>query len=215
MTTPEPMAQGSDEWRLARAGSLGASQVHGALVKLKTGGWGAERANIAAALVCERLTGLPSPNYVNAAMQHGIDSEALARDSYAHRFGVEVVQTSLYRHPEIAWTHASPDGMIGADGLVEIKAPLTSTHLDTLITGNFPVRYITQCQWQMACTGRQWTDLVSFDNRLPPAMQLFVKRVDRDDALILNLEHEVSAFLAEIDETVATLRARYEAREAA
>jgi hypothetical protein len=104
---------------------------------------------------------------------------------------------------------------VGSAGLVEIKAPLTATHLDTLITDAVPGKYLTQMAWQMACCGRDWCDFVSFDPRLPPSMQLFAKRVERDDALILSLESEVSAFLAEIDETVATLRAKYERAEAA
>jgi hypothetical protein len=142
-------------------------------------------------------------------MRWGTEQEPFARQAYCERFGCEVYETSFVDHPEIAMAGASPDGLVGNDGLVEIKAPQTATHLDTLLGGVIPDRYVVQMQWQMACTGREWCDFVSFDPRLPPAMRLYVERVPRDVSRILELESEVAAFLREIDVKLCALRGRY------
>jgi predicted phage-related endonuclease len=105
-------------------------------------------------------------------------------------------------HPTIEAAGASPDGLVGALGLIEIKCPNTATHLETLRTKKVPTKYNIQMQWQMASTGRKWCDFVSFDNRLPEHLQLFFARVKRDDAFIAELEQEVSKFIKELDATV-------------
>lgn len=208
------LIQGSPQWLAARCGSLGASQVHEALAKTKTG-WGAGRANTLATLVVERLTGCPAPTFTNDAMRWGTETEPQARDAYSFHADVDVVEVGLVRHPTIERTHASPDGMIGADGLLEIKCPTSSTHKDTLLGASIAGKYITQVQWQLACTGRAWCDWVSFDPRFPGEMQLFVQRIQRDEALIAELEREVSTFLAEVAAQVEQLQSRYGRREAA
>ena len=103
-------------------------------------------------------------------------------------------------HPTIANSGASPDGLIGEDGLIEIKCPNTSTHIETLLGGSIPAKYMIQMQWQMACTGRAWCDFVSFDPRMPEEMRLFVRRMERNDEWIVELEKEVAKFLEELDE---------------
>jgi predicted phage-related endonuclease len=100
---------------------------------------------------------------------------------------------------------ASPDGLVGDDGLIEIKCPLTATHIETLLGQAPPSRYLAQMQWQMAVSGRAWCDFVSYDPRLPHSMRLFVRRIGRDDRLIAELEREVVRFLAEIDAVIAKL----------
>ena len=202
------IVQGSPEWLAARAGSLGASQVADAIAKTKTG-WGASRANIRARIVAERLTGQPMETFTNAAMVWGTEQEDNARTAYSFLHGHTVTQMGIALHPTINGTHASPDGLIGDDGLVEIKPPQTATHIETLKNQTIPARYVTQMDWQMACTGRRWCDFVSFDPRLPEEMQLFVKRHHRDDARIAELESLVTEFLAEVDADVAALTAIY------
>lgn len=202
------IAQGSPEWFAIRCGKVTASRVADVIAKTKTG-YGASRANYAAELIAERLTQTTAPSFTNAAMQWGTDQEPHARASYCFLRDVDVEEIAFVDHPEIAMSGASPDGLVGPEGLVEIKCPNTATHLDTLLSETVPAKYVTQMQWQMACTGRAWCDFASFDPRLPPSMQLFVKRVDRDASLILDLETEVSAFLAEIDAKVAALTERY------
>jgi len=202
------IVQGSEAWFAARCGRVTASRVADVVARTKTG-WGASRANYAGELIAERLTGCTAPSFTNAAMQHGVDQEPVARAAYEARTGVTVDLVGFVDHPEIAMSGASPDGLIGDDGLIEIKCPNTATHLDTLLSETVPGKYVTQMQWQLASTGRAWCDFVSFDPRLPPNMALFVCRIERDVSLILELESEVAAFLAEIDAKVEALTERY------
>jgi putative phage-type endonuclease len=201
--------QGSEEWLLARCGKATASRMGDLMAKTKSG-WGASRANYAAELIAERLTGKPAEKYTNGAMQWGSAHEAEARALYEFLHDCEVRTVGLVTHPRIENSLASPDGLVGHDGLVEIKCPNTATHIATLLGGGIDSRYLLQMQWQMCCTGRAFCDFVSYDPRLPAAMQIHVTRVKRDDELIDSLELAVSAFLAEIDETVDKLRARYQ-----
>lgn len=206
--------QNSAEWLAARCGSLGASSIADMVAKTRTG-WGASRFNLAAKLVCERLTGTPQESYTNAAMQWGHDTEPQARAMYEFMRDVAVQQVGLVLHPSISKSHASPDGLVGDDGLIEIKCPNTATHIETLLSEDVEGKYVKQMQWQMACCGRAWCDFVSFDPRLPAEMQMFVQRVPRDDEFIAELEREARLFLAEIDKTIATLSDKYLSREAA
>jgi hypothetical protein len=201
------LLQGTEAWRMARCGSLGASEVHEALARTKSG-WGASRANIRARMIAERLTGIPQESYTNSAMQWGIDHEADARRAYAFFRDAEVAEVGLIRHPTIVWTHASPDGLIGDDGGLELKCPNTATHIETLTSKSFGGKYITQCEWAMACSGRQWWDLCSFDPRMPGDLQLFVQRIHRDEKRIKALEDDVTEFLAEVSETIDALTAK-------
>ena len=206
----DEIIQGSDEWKALRCGKVTASRVADVIAKTKTG-WGASRFNYAAELIAERLTGVAAEGFTNAAMQWGTDQEPSARMAYEFMQDVTVEQIAFVAHPSIADAGASPDGLVGESGLVEIKCPNTATHIDTLIKQEIPARYITQMMWQMACTGRKWCDFVSYDPRLPESMQLFVKRIERDDKLIAELENEVSIFLdTEVSTKVGALRQLYE-----
>lgn len=206
--------QGTDEWKTIRLGKVTASRVADVVARTKTG-WGASRAGYAAQLVVERLTGSAAESYSNAAMQWGNDHEQEARDAYAFFRDVDVAEIGFVHHPTIPMSGASPDGLVGNDGLVEIKCPTSATHIETLLGGSVPTKYLTQMQWQMQCTGRTWCDFVSFDPRLPPEMRLFVRKVERDHARIAELEDAVAGFLAEVDATVAELTRLYQQKEAA
>lgn len=198
------MEQKSEEWFKARLGKVTASRVADVLAKTKTG-YSASRDNYMAQLVVERLTNTQAESFTNAAMQWGTDQEPFARAAYEVAQNVMVEETGLVDHPTIPMAGASPDGLIGEDGLVEIKCPNTATHIDTLLTQTVPAKYITQMQFQMACTGRQWCDFVSFDPRMPAKAQLFVKRVMRDEAFIKEIETEIKKFLAEVTAKVEQL----------
>lgn len=200
--------QGSAKWHAIRLGKVTASRVADVVAKTKTG-WGASRANYMAELVAERLTGEAAASFTNAAMQWGTDKEPDARAAYEFRTDATVTEIGFAPHPTIAMSGASPDGLVGEDGLVEIKCPNTASHIDTLLGRTVPAKYITQMQWQMACTGRQWCDFVSFDPRLPESMRLFVRRVQRDDATVKDLERNVVEFLAEIEQKVSELTKLY------
>lgn len=205
MNTMSDLVQGTEAWRRARLGRVTASRMADMMAKTKTG-WGASRANYMAQLICERLTGVPAESYTNAAMQWGIETEPAARAEYEFFRDVEVIEVGFVRHPKIEMAGASPDGLVGDDGLIEIKAPLSATHIETLLSGGVPGKYVMQVQFQLACTGRAWCDFVSFDPRMPEDLRLFVRRVERDDAMIADLEKEVEVFLAELAEKEAKLR---------
>ena len=202
------MDQRSEQWFAARVGRVTASRVADLMARTKTG-WGASRANYMAELIAERLTGQPAERFVNAAMAHGTATEPEARNYYAFMTDNAVEEVGFVEHPAIAMTGASPDGLIGDDGLIEIKCPNTASHIDTLLGQAVPGKYITQMQWQMACTGRAWCDFASFDPRLPEPMRMFVRRIERDDKLIMELETEVARFLAELDANVTALTTLY------
>jgi putative phage-type endonuclease len=207
------MEQGSAEWLAARCGKVTASRVADVIAKTKTG-YGASRANYMAELIAERLTGEPAEKFSNAAMAWGTEKEPEARSYYEFLTDAVVEQIALVPHPTLEMSAASPDGLVGADGLIEIKCPNTSTHIDTLLGQTVPAKYVTQMQWQMSCTGRKWCDFASYDPRLPESMRIFIQRVERDDEYIGWLETEVTAFLAELDDKVEALRTLYERRAA-
>lgn len=206
--------QGSPEWFAARCGRVTASRVADIIAKTKSGP-SALRANYLAELVAERLTGNVAQGFTNDAMRWGTEQEPAARLAYEFREEVEVEQVGFVIHPNIDQSGASPDGLVGSMGLVEIKCPNTSTHIDTLLSQTIPAKYTTQMQWQMACTGRAWCDFVSFDPRMPADMRLFVRRQRRDDDLIAELEGEVIGFLADLDDKVSRLIAMHRQDEAA
>lgn len=198
------MEQRTTEWHTARLGKVTASRVADVIAKTKTG-YGASRANLMADLIVERLTGQPASTFSNAHMEWGTEQEPHARAAYSARTGELVEEVGFVDHPSVANSGASPDGLVGDDGLVEFKCPATATHLDTLLAGEVPSKYIAQMQWQMACTGRKWCDFCSYDPRLPEHLRMFVKRVPRDDEYIKTLETEVTKFLAELDEKLKQL----------
>jgi putative phage-type endonuclease len=199
------LVQGSPEWITARLGSLGASQVHEAVTKLKSGGYVAMRADVCATLLLERLTGTSVDKRITDAMAWGTQYEPEARAAYEFWSDVTVEPVGLIPHPTIKNTHASPDGLVGEDGLLECKCPNSSTHLETLLTKKVPAKYCTQMQWQLACSGRKWCDYISWDCRFPAEHRTFIARVERDDERIAELEKEVVLFLREVEEKLAQL----------
>jgi putative phage-type endonuclease len=202
--------QGSPEWLQDRCGRVTASRIADLMARTKTG-WGASRANYASQLICERLTGCVQPSFTNAAMIHGTETEPEARRAYEFFVDRDVQQVGFIPHPSITMAGASPDGLVGDDGLLELKCPNSATHIETLLLGQIPDKYVKQMQFQMACTGRQWCDFASYDNRLPERMRLFVQRVNRSTPLINEIEEEVAAFIREIDAAVEQLRAKFDA----
>ena len=200
----EQIEQRSEEWFAARLGKVTASKVADVMAKTKTG-YSATRETYMTQLVCERLSGQKAESFTNAAIQHGIDTEPLARSAYEAYADVMVEEVGFVPHPKITMAGASPDGLVGLFGMLEIKAPQTNTHIDTLLTEVIPTKYYAQMQWQMVCAQRQWCDFVSFDPRIRQDLQLFVKRVEFDAPYVAMLEEEVIKFLKEVDEKVNKL----------
>jgi len=196
--------QGSEEWFLQRLGKATASRIADILAKTKTG-YSTSRENYCVELALERITGRRQESYANDAMKWGTETEPLARAAYEALTGAIVDEVGMIAHPTIAMAGASPDGLIDADGLIEIKCPNSATHMKTLLSGKPDTKYITQMTWQMACTDRKYCEFVSFDPRFPTHLQLFVKRIERDEKAVEEMEAEVSKFLYEVDAMVQQL----------
>lgn len=196
--------QGSEAWAEARCGLVTASRCADVIATIKKGE-AASRRNYRTELVVEILTGLPAPRFVSLEMQWGIDQEPFARAAYELDRDLLVETCGFVLHPDIARFGASPDGLVGCDGLIQIKCPNTSTHLSWMLGGVVPVEHAPQMLAEMACTGRAWCDFVSFDPRLPRHLQLFIRRFMRDDNLIATLETEVVHFNAEIESVLSSL----------
>jgi len=207
------MEQRSPEWFAARLGKVTASKVADVIAKTKTG-YSASRDNYMAQLVCERMTGTQGESYTNAAMQWGTDQEPLARAAYEAIKDVLVAETGFVIHPRITEAGASPDGLVDYNGLIEIKCPNTATHIETVLLQKVPGKYITQMQWQMACTERDWCDFVSFDPRMPEGLQLFIKRVEFDSIYVKMLEYEIQEFLDELETKIKNLNERKNGKSA-
>ncbi len=181
--------QRSEEWQKQRCGKFTASRIKNINAKEKKGK--ALNATLTEILT-ERLTGKVKNNFTSQAMQWGIDNEPHAIIAYENETGEFVVGTGFTPHPTIAMSGASPDGLVGDDGLIEVKCPTSETHTNTLITAEIPSEYIPQITWQLACTGRKWCDFVSYDPRMQdPNLQLKIIRVHADDLEIEELEEEV------------------------
>ena len=197
------MPQGSSEWLAARAGKVKASRINDVMASKTTAAYRDYRAQI----VAEILTGQPQEcGFTNAAMQWGTEQEKFARAEYELACDWTVDEIGIVLHPTIERGAASPYGLVSTNGLVEIKCPKTATHLQTLIDKKQPRQYENQMLWQMACTGREWCDFVSYDPRLPDDLQLFVHRFDRDDKRIAEIEAAVTQFLSEVDEMIDNIR---------
>jgi putative phage-type endonuclease len=197
------MPQGSPEWLAARAGKVTASKINELMAAKNTAAYKDYRAQI----VAEILTGQPQESgFTNAAMQWGTEQEKFARAEYEMACDWTVDEIGIVLHPTIERGAASPDGLVSTNGLVEIKCPKTATHLQTLIDKKQPRQYENQMLWQMACTGREWVDFVSYDPRLPEDLQLFVHRFDRDDKRIEEIEAAVTQFLSEVDQMIDNIR---------
>jgi len=207
LTIHDNIEQGTDQWHDVRRGIITASAV-GKLVTAKTikPAENDYSRDLTRVLAAERITGFTEPTFISSDMWRGIDDEPIARAKYAEHYA-PVVEAGFLTEDKWGFTIGySPDGLVGDDGLIEIKCPSTATMIETLLTETVPGKYITQMQWQMACTGRAWCDFVCFDPRMPEGLQLYIKRVDRDDAYIADLASEIRKFLAEVEAKVSALQ---------
>lgn len=203
------MQQREEDWFRARLGRLTASRMADVLAKTKTG-YSASRDNYSMELALERITGTRQECFVSQAMQWGTDTEPEARTAYEMRTGVLVQEVGFVPHPQIDMAGASPDGLIGSDGLLEIKCPDSKQHFAYLLGKTAPKKYQPQMLWQLACTGRAWCDFASYDPRMPEGLQLFVVRfmptaeeLDAVESEARKFLDEVAAIVQEIEELKA------------
>lgn len=195
--------QGTSEWLQIRCGKVTASKIGHVLAKKDT----QKYRDYLTVIVLETLTGKPCQEGFNSKdMEWGTEQEPFARIAYEMKSGNMVQQVGFIQHPEIERAGASPDGLIDEDGMVEIKCPKSSTHLDTIITGKIPNEYQNQMLWQMECSGRKWVDYVSFDPRCPNRLQLFIKRFERDDERNEAIKKAVKEILNQVDEMIIKLK---------
>jgi putative phage-type endonuclease len=195
--------QGTPEWFARRLGKLTASRMADASMKKET----ASRRNYLAQLVAERLSGEPGESFTNASMQWGMDNEPLARAEYEILRGIDLEQIAFVDHPTIEWCGASPDGLVDDRGLVEIKCPNTATHIDYMLGQKPPAKHVPQMLLQLACTGRQWCDFISYDPRLPDDYRLFVVRFEPTADELQSTETTALEFLQDVAVTINQLRA--------
>jgi putative phage-type endonuclease len=195
--------QGSEEWFAARAGKVTASRIADVLAKGRAGAPSATRAAYMGELVAETLTGQPCNAFQgNADTERGNELEPDARSLYELHTGALVDTCGLVIHPRIERSGASPDGLAG-DGLLEIKCPRIHTHLEYLLAGEPPLKYVPQMAWQAACAERPWVDFVSYCPQMPEDLRLFVVRYEPSITYLREIEGAVIEFLAELDEKLA------------
>jgi putative phage-type endonuclease len=183
--------QNSADWVWARTGRITASRICDMMATLKRGGEAASRRDYRAQLVAERLTGRAEEHYVSKEMQFGAEQEPFARTAYEIKTETIVDQVGFIFHPRLDFTGASPDGLIGQDGGLELKCPKTTTHLAYIMAGTVPKEYQDQMLWNMACAEREWWDFVSYDSRLPEKLRIFIVRMPRNEARISEIEREI------------------------
>lgn len=199
--------QGTQTWRDERSGRVTASRISDVMAKpMKGRAESSTRRNYRAQLICEILSGKPvEDQFVSWDMKRAIELEPLARAEYELARDAIVHTAGFIPHPRIARAGASPDGLIDPGGMVQFKVPKTATHLDWLMAKVVPTEHKDQMFFEMACTGRQWSDFVSYERNLPAHLQLFVVRLNRDEVAIAEIENEVIRFSAEIDEIISKL----------
>ena len=207
------MEQGTAEWREARCGKVTASHIGDVMARTKTG-WGAARKHYLNKLVAERITGQPSAQKSVASLDRRLEMEPEARIAYEFYTDNEVTEVGFIDHPTIPNAGASPDGLIGDDGGLEIKCCDSAQHLEMLTTGIVDPDYLKQCYFGMACTGRKWWDFESFDPLMPEEMKVYVKRIPRDETKIAEIESAVIQFLSEVDLRVEQVMAAMKGKSA-
>lgn len=205
--------QQTPEWIRMRIGMATASRVKDIVKRLSRASNGKKAGDYAQChedylweLVAERLTGRAADHYVTPYMEEGTENEPLAKAAYEVQFDVSLENGGFAVHDRIKWFGASPDALVGTDGLIECKCLKTVNHLEILRTGQIPEEHLAQMLAEMSCADRQWCDFISFDPRVPKPLQLFVRRMHRDETLVAQMETEVEAFLAEVEEAIEKLK---------
>ena len=205
------ISQGSDEWFAARLGKASGSRVADIMAEGRGGAPSATRKNYMMQLLCERLSGTRVETFQSAQMRRGNELEPVARFAYEMQATESVTEASFILHPTIENFGASPDGLVGNVGLLEIKCPNTAQHVAVIQSGKHDPQYEWQMLAQMAVTGRDWVDFVSYDDRLPPPLDYVRYRFERDSKRIIGMEAAIVEFLQELDALEKDMRERMSA----
>lgn len=185
--------QGSEEWFEARLGFVTASNFHKVLNK-KTG-----RGLYMRKVAAEKLTGCREESYKNEVMEYGTETEQEARKYYETANDCKIEQVGFVTKDE--WIGGSPDGFIGEEGIIEIKCPLASTHIEHILSNKMPMKHIPQVQGLLWVTGRKWCDFVSFDPKVL-SKPMFCLRIEQDKTYFKTLAGEVGLFVGELKEMI-------------
>lgn len=202
-----PGEQGSAAWLMERVGKVTASNFKHVMDVLKNGNPSAKRQQYLLDIVIERLTGKPTEHYMTDPMMRGVEMEPFARMRYEAESGNLVTESGFIHHHELAFVGGSPDGLVGDDGMIEIKCPTTRTHIEQWLSGE--CEHLPQIQGLLWITGRAWCDFISYDERLPQErLQYCCKRIMRDDTYIELLSAGVIKFLSEVDGMLVGIEAK-------
>ena len=194
------VAQGTPEWMAARCGIPSASNFD-KIVTMK-GEPSKQAQKYMWQLASERVTGKVEESYQNGNMQRGIEMEAEARNLFEMLHDVKIEQVGVCYPDKAKLCAASPDGLVGKDGLIEIKCPLSYTHVGYLLDGTLPSDYFQQTQGQLFVTGRKWVDFCSYY----PGLKPLIVRVVRDEPFIKKLAVEIEVFCKQLEEVTAKIR---------
>lgn len=195
----DTIEQGTAEWRAARCGLPTASVFATVMAQGKSGGESVTRRKLLYTLAGERLTGEPAENYSNGYMERGHALEPEARKLYEFTHDVKTQQVGFIRNGRKG---CSPDSLVGADGMLEIKTKKPDLLIEVLLRDQFPAEHVAQCQGALWIAEREWIDIVCYFPRMP----IFVKRAQRDEVYIARLAKAIDTFNAELDELVETIQ---------
>jgi putative phage-type endonuclease len=205
MNIIETCEQGSIEWLSLRLGKITASRVKDVLTKGRGTSPSKTSESYMMELIAEILTGNSKPFFENDAMRWGTETEPQARAMYAvNNDFVDVKEVAFVEHNE--QVGISPDGLIGEDGLLEIKCPNTTTQLKRALSDDYSADYKAQIQCQLWVTEREWCDFVSFDPRLECAAGYLQQRVMRDEEYIKDMQIKTYLFIDKMNELIIKLK---------
>jgi putative phage-type endonuclease len=194
--------QGTDQWLLHRVGKLTGSRMADAMAFLKNGAETEARRKLKLQILAERLTGRMTETYQTEAMKWGIEQEPNAKAHYEETTGELITNCGFALHDTLDGWGASPDGLLGKHGLLEIKCPATTTHLDYLLAGVVPEKYKPQMLCQLAVTERKWCQFMSYDPRLPDEWRSFVVRYEPSKEELEEVTGHAKRFLCEVQKMV-------------
>lgn len=196
------MDQGSEEWRLMRCGKITGSRFRAVMdLNKRNGTPNKPRRDLVATLQMELATGIPEYVIPNEAMEHGSAMEPKARLAYEFLRDCRCEVPAFLQHPDLAYIGFSPDGLVGEEGIIEIKSPfLEPRHTRTRDSGKCPDDYYAQCQGGLWVTGRKWCDFISYY----PSISVEIVRVERDEEYINRLAAECAAVWSEVNNAQRT-----------
>ena len=204
MKVIESCEQGSEEWLRMRLGKVTASRVSDVIKGGRSGAASKTAKSYMAELILEILTGESQPFFQNEAMRWGTETEPQAKSMYEIKNGfIHVKEVAFVEHNE--FIGISPDGLIGKDGLLEIKCPKTTTQIKYALSDDYSSDYKAQIQMQLWVTGRKWCDFVSFDPRLDCEAGYLQQRVERDEEYIEEMKEKVYKFVEEMNKSIIKL----------